>query len=147
MRQADIAYFAGLLDGEGCIRIGSFRNSAGQLRYRAFVSIAMTDPRPIRWLTETFGGGFYTDHKKTHPEHKVAYGWSLNARAAAMLIERAYPYLKVKREQADILFHFADTLAGMGGHGGTRPISDDLLEQRRAMFLAMRAANRKGRAA
>lgn len=141
----NLAYFAGLLDGEGCIRIGKFLNSSEEVRYRGQCQIAMTHPAPIRWLAKTFGGGIY----KHHPigVSKPCYYWQANAKDAAGLLQQALPFLKVKKEQAKLLIRFAETLTGPGGQGINKPIPASLLDRRRRMAELSTRLNAKGVAA
>jgi len=145
MTPEQIAYFAGLLDGEGCIRIGRFHNSGGVLRYRAFIQIAMTDEAPIDWLTSVVGGKKYIDWKRNDIKSKVCYCWQTNAKEGAAILRRALKYLLVKRERADLYIRFSETLCSQGGKGEMRPLSDELLERRKELFEENKRLNSKGK--
>lgn len=144
-KKEQLAYFAGLLDGEGCIGVWKFRNSAKQLRYRAAMSIAMTDKEPILWLFKTFGGGTYLDKKIGKTKSKVCHLWKMNAGDAARLLSKALPLLLVKKKQALNLIKFSKTLSGPGGLGEAKPISFALLKKRKRLADVSTKLNRKGR--
>ena len=142
---ADIAYFAGLLDGEGCVRIGRFKNSNGEIRYRAQIQIGMTDKSPIQWLKDTFGGGLYTDRKLNQPKSKPCYVWQVDAQDGKDILKQALPYLKVKYRQANNVIEFACTLTGPGGRGIAKPVPPKILQMRETLFNINKNLNAKGR--
>ena len=141
MTEIQVAYFAGLLDGEGCVRIGSFKNASRQVRYRAHIVIAMTDSRPINWLAETVGGKVYVDKKLRHGNSKICFCWNINASEGAAILTRALPYLLVKREQAENVLTFFATLQR---RNGAKPLAKNLLELRKELFFVSKNLNAKG---
>lgn len=103
----DLAYIAGLIDGEGCIsleppgmtRTGKFRAP------RARVIVSMTTPDVLHWLKATVGGGMW-ERKSRQPTQKPVWTWTLSGRAVAALLVGLLPYLKVKDEQARVAIAF-----------------------------------------
>ena len=144
-KDADLAYLAGLIDGEGCIRVGKFKNSAGALRYRASCVIAMTDGRPLKWVKNNFGGGLYVDRKLRHRCSKVCHSWMINAQSAATILRQCLPFLKVKHRQARLLIEFAATLR-TNNERRHRRMPAKLLETRKRLADRSTALNMKGRA-
>ncbi len=145
--KTDLAYFSGLLDGEGCLRVGRFKNSNGEIRYRAQCAIAMTEKAPIEWLHSVFGGGVYLDRKRNNPKSKVCHIWQINAQQASAILIQALPYLKVKAGQARLIVEFTKGLTGQGGRGINKPIPEILLKDRERMANLSTQLNKKGRAA
>lgn len=95
------AYVAGIMDGEGCIRIDKgFPTKANRLvnpAYALCVSVKMTDKNLIEKLRLSFGGGLYTerfDYKKD------IYRWEIRGGSAKEVLQYIYPYLNTKRSQA-----------------------------------------------
>ena len=144
MTDLQVAYFAGLLDGEGCVRIGTFKNSAGKLRYRAHVVVGMTDIRPINWLYEHSGGHIYVDKKLRKKGSKLCFCWNINASEAAAVLTRALPLLLVKHNQAENVLAFVQTLRKKKG---PRELAPAVLDMRKKLFLVSKSLNQKGRAA
>lgn len=69
--ERDLAYLAGILDGEGCFSIG--KSSKGYYNLR--VDVVNTDRRLIEWLHVNFGG--YTGDRNTEKvEWKNKQTWS-----------------------------------------------------------------------
>lgn len=145
MLDAQVAYFAGLLDGEGCVRVGRFKNSSKALRYRAYMVIAMTDPNPIIWLENTVGGKKYLDRSVRSGCSKLCWSWQVNAKEGSHILQRALPYLLVKGEQARNYIDFARTLSGPGGRGEAKPISASLLKLRKGLANRSLKLNKKGK--
>ena len=141
MTNEQLAYFAGLLDGEGCIRIGQYKNVIGVKSYRGFIQIAMTNKNAIDWLKENIGGGKYIDYKKNNPNSKVCYYWTVNQKRGKCLIKRALPYLVVKRQQALKFLQFCDTLQPSGYR---KRVPNKILSLRKILWENMKLLNMKG---
>lgn len=89
-----LAYFAGLLDGEGNI---AMKHSDYRIR------IGNTDISMINWLTENFGGRVQRERKR-NKNWKVLLRWEANSIAdCAEICEAVLPYLTTKREQVSAL--------------------------------------------
>lgn len=107
---ADLAYFAGILDGEGCITIIS---SEERLRVRMYVTNCGRGL--MDWLVEKFGGRVYA---RIADSGKTVYSWVAQEASIGPILVAARPYLKVKHEQADIAIsvreHGGDAIHGWG---------------------------------
>lgn len=89
----DLAYIAGIIDGEGSI----MRNPQGLW----IVRVNMTDRPLIEWLY-SFGGKFaFRGVPKAHPNHKPQYEWMVARQLDVVtLLEAILPYMRVKSERA-----------------------------------------------
>lgn len=107
MKIEDLAYLAGLIDGEGCISIFQ-RSDSNSLK--ATLTIAMTDRAPLDWASETFGAKVYEKRVTGAAENgwKQCYVWLVSTQKAAEILRNVLPFLKVKREQAALLVELAD---------------------------------------
>ena len=98
------AYLAGLVDGEGCISI-QYGKGRRNPTYSAKLVIAMTDYGMIEWLKNTFGCGSiwtaYRSKSSARPNWKDIHYWQLGSLAALDILRGVYPYLLLKREQAE----------------------------------------------
>lgn len=103
--QTDLAYLAGLLDGEGCFVIKPNNHE----HFTQSVTIGMTDARAVKWVQATFGGlVFYTATKSS--KNESVYTWTLCKRLEVeKLINEVKPYLKTKLLQALIMEEFCRT--------------------------------------
>src|SRR5229473_6023653 len=89
------AYFAGLFDGEGCVRINN--NTHG---YNLTVSLSITYVPILEIMRSAFGGSISIKTKK-RPEHKQLYSWQIGGREAHNFIMSIHPYLHEKRPQTE----------------------------------------------
>jgi len=106
MKQTDIAYIAGLMDGEGCIRIKKEKAYACQDRktpgYHASVQIKMVEEGAIRFVRDMLGGWYYRQ-KSSVKNGRPLYCWQSSDRQAETILKTILPYLRVKHDQADLV--------------------------------------------
>lgn len=150
----DLAYAAGLIDGEGTIGITELapggarpdgRCSRKSPQHRIYAAVTMTEPAAILWLHVTFGGHFQA-LKARRPHHKPTFRWSATSQTAAEVCDLIAPYLKVKRAQAEIAARFyRERLAG--NFQGSAGVPADELAARRAALAEIKSLNKRGAAA
>lgn len=102
--EEDLAYTAGLIDGEGCITILKDRNKSGGCRYVVRVTVKMCDTGAILFLKKKFGGGICK--QELEPPQRPAYYWYLDGLKSAYLLTNILEYLRVKRRQAELAIEF-----------------------------------------
>ena len=99
LTETEIAWLAGLLEGEGCFSLD--RPGGKNSRYRAFrISLASTDQDVIETVHRLTGAGrIETMWATVRAENqKTAYRWALNRRDhVRLLIDRTLPYLHERR--------------------------------------------------
>lgn len=141
---AVLAYAAGIIDGEGCIRIGRYTNTkTGKIGYRGMIQVGMTNRLAIEWLKDNLGGNFYVG-RTSYDRRKPCFNWIMRAADGAKLLSALLPYLIVKREHADLFIEFHKTVGKhLGRHGVPRLLND----KRRAMAVRSLELNAKGIAA
>ena len=100
METEDIAYLAGIVDGEGCISVMRLsRGNRSSATFMARISVAMTSEKIVRWIKATTEVG--TVHVKCHqPGRKKQWLWLVNSRNAVGLLRTLLPFLKLKKPQA-----------------------------------------------
>lgn len=135
-----IAYCAGLIDGEGCI--GAWNSTshkrAASPTAQVTVIVAMTTPRGVKLLHNTFGGTLKVAEK---PEgRKRQFVWKVVSRQAESCLNQILPYLLDKREQAEV----ALTLVGMRRERANtnRRLSQDEISARNACVDKLKALKR-----
>ena len=104
-----LAYAAGLLDGEGCIRIetGKGGKRAVSISYWLRVSITNADEPIVIWLKQYFGGQIHI-HQQKNPKWKVSYIWRITAVEASNFLKLLLPYIQIKKNQAEIAISFQE---------------------------------------
>lgn len=97
----DLAYLAGIIDGEGTIGIYYHK---GRNSYRVKIYVVNTYKPLIDWLGSVFGGFVY---KRNHTKWKTRYEWHLGENAMELL-KSLIPYLKIKKDQAILALGFRE---------------------------------------
>jgi hypothetical protein len=94
----NLAYVAGLIDGEGCIHLDCPRG----VTYRARVSVGMTEPALplLQGLRAEWGGTLYQLRKPTD-RWAGAWTWHLTGSPATALLTAIRPFLRLKSTQAE----------------------------------------------
>lgn len=130
----DLAWAAGFIDGEGHIGI----NMAGDSTQMA-VSVSNTDLRSIKRFAELFGGKLHYTTPGTGGKRPVHY-WRAAGHGAAGVLRQVYPYLVIKKEQADVAFDYAATLLPPGKRG----LDLSTRETRAALMYRLRSIRKAG---
>ena len=137
MTECELAYAAGILDGEGCIS-GTFSSTKRMAYVR--VSVQQKHPDLIDWLHQTFGG-----MKAVRPTRENILGfsggyvWQLDNRQVFRFLEKVLPYLILKRRQAELALAFESTMPGQGNAK-----SDAILLQQMLLIQELTALNLRG---
>lgn len=145
----DLAYLAGIIDGEGSIYIGNFSSNAstGAKYYQTNMEVANTDKALIDWLECTFGGLVNSRTPRQHAANarKQVWIWVASGDRLTHLCECILPYVKIKRRQVEIMLEMRSTYKGAGkgvsikGFSGVQPHSPELLAHRQRLMDEMRA--------
>lgn len=94
----EIAYIAGLFDGEGCVSVYHEKTTKYRLA-RIQASLSNTNLPIVEYLKDCFGGYVKT---RILPSGKLCKSWSVSCRKAAEVLTQLIPYLKIKRGQAEL---------------------------------------------
>ena len=121
--QSDIAYIAGLFDGEGSIyfarRIEKKKKHKGKgyrtsMSHRISMEITMTDESVIRWVHEVLGVGTVVrkprkGRRKDGTKYLMQYKWRCTFRQAYYVCCLIWPYAHTKLPKINqILEHYKD---------------------------------------
>jgi hypothetical protein len=163
-RKTDIAYIAGILDGEGYIGVKrmTVRKDAANRSYHARIQVRMVDEPAIAFLAETLGGAYYQE-KPSATRGRPLYCYSASDASAAAILRTVLPYLRVKRGAADIVLELRAMQANAAKHrtkvvgyrnfpnkyGTARQVpnlaySDEYIAGCERLWLAAKAFNRVG---
>ena len=106
MKRTDLAYVAGIVDGEGCITIGADHRKRNPDRpcWRLRVCVANTNEWLMHYLKFAFGGGISV--KQSGGRTRPCYEWTLHRGKAADFLVLILPYLKLKKPQAELAIKF-----------------------------------------
>jgi hypothetical protein len=114
-KEVDLAYMAGIIDGEGCFFIGTVPKKDGDgyisQHYRGLLKVDNTDIRLIEWIDITFSGTSSSNTKWTSTrrfERKI-FSWIATGDRLLDIAEHILPYLVIKKEQCEIMIEFRKT--------------------------------------
>ena len=108
----EAAYIAGFIDADGTITFGTSRKRKDGSRGlpMPMVLVVNTDWRIIELMKKLTGNGcaYQTKATKLRPDQDKAnwnpvHRYQITGLAAIELCERVYPYLRLKRDRADVL--------------------------------------------
>ena len=136
--EIDLAYTAGLLDGEGCISISKQKpNGWGRINtsHRLFVKITIGQEEVLNHLRELFQIG--SIHIQRHKRYNDGYAWWIASLQAVALLRLLYPYLRIKHKEADIAFEFAETYWQRGSSNRLPP---KVVQERERLYLKLQKA-------
>ena len=140
--ELELAYAAGLMDGEGYIGIKcSERDKIQRSRsHRVYVSLGNTDEKMVKFMLDKFGGTYYYAERKAS-NSKPMYTWKLSAISAVTFLGQVLPYLITKKERAEVAMEFQTTISNANKAKG---ITEELLEIRDSYMHEMHRLNKRG---
>jgi hypothetical protein len=96
MMEAELAWLAGLIEGEGCIyRKKSYRRREGATR--AGITIKMTDEDVVARATGLMNVGSYQRRPPRQPEHKPAFIVTIEGPKAEDIMRLIRPWMGERR--------------------------------------------------
>ena len=119
IRESDIAYIAGLFDGEGSIDIKKRKEKKRAGTYdcwRISMEISMTDESVLRWVTEVLGCGTLTKKprkglRKNGTKYLMQYRWRCTFRDAFYVCRLLWPYAHTKLPKIQqVIEHYSKEL-------------------------------------
>lgn len=146
----ELAYMAGIVDGEGCIglkgeRLSETKSGLTVKRAEARLEITNTDVRLIHWIVSHFGGNS-RPKKPANPKAKPAFSWACGGERAHAILSRLMPYLVMKKAQAECLICFVE-LGSNRPTGRGAKLGADVNAARNSLVDRQHHLNRKGLAA
>jgi len=120
MKKIDLAYIAGLMDGEAYIGIKKshpYKNLTGRVNpgYHERIQIRMVDEAAILFIAKTMGGWHFRE--KAHCNNgRPLYCYEASDQKATNILKQLLPYLRVKKESAKTTLKLRG-LKNKQGHG------------------------------
>ena len=149
LTEEDCAYAAAFIDGEGSIIIARAKNKLNRsgTTFYPYVCVTNTDEGVILFLERMFSPtSKYVKTPKNCEKTKAKYGFSGNKKAwvlrwtyenAIEFIEKIYPYLRVKKRQAENLV----ALQGLKHNAAQMSYDDEIIMKQFDLYLANRRLN------
>lgn len=115
-RKTDLAYIAGIIDGEGYVGI---KRSTPRNRvtpgYHARIQIRMVDEEAIAFVAATLGGNYYRE-KSNASNGRPLYCYQASDAKAESILRSVLPWLRVKRRVALIVLSLREMQANGAAH-------------------------------
>lgn len=125
----DLAYIAGLIDGEGYVGIKKsqpYHHLTGRVNpgYHARLGIKMVDEAAIRFIAESLGGWYFEEKRAVGGLSKRRlFAYQATDKAAADILRAILPYLKVKRPNAETVLALRE-LQGTASQHRTKVVGE-----------------------
>ena len=103
IKEVDLAYYAGLFDGEGCIQIVKTKTKH-RVQFQLWCSVGMTNYWILADLQSAFKGAIIGQTK--YGNRRASWIWRVVARQALTFLMEVLPYLKVKKSEAELAIKF-----------------------------------------
>ncbi len=142
MTKTELAYLAGLFDGEGSIFITKKVKGLSVPRHCLIVDLAMCNEYIPNLLKFNFGGSVHVRIAKDE-NHRMSWQWRATTREALHFIEIILPYLRLKRNEAELGIAFQKSLHPMNGKGSKKEVSEQELAVREAQRLLLHSLKDK----
>lgn len=138
MKRVDLAYIAGIFDGEGCICLRRAKKKGVALD----ISVVNTNEWLMQWLKFALGGNFYPVQKegRRNKNWKPCWRWTISSNRALDCLKLLYPYLRLKKPQAELAIKFQEARRGSG-----YSLTDEEKAVDEAQKIVMGEFNRRGR--
>ena len=122
--EIDLAWAAGIIDGEGTIIIQRKNPPSfnGLVRYELFLAVGMIHKPTIERLHAIFGRGYVM--KRRNKGQRVIFHWHVRVNLAAACLRLVLPYLVTKKSEAELALEF-DRARGVYG-GRITPSEDEM---------------------
>lgn len=143
---AELAYFAGIVDGEGCFYIGNYGKKSF---FQTYILVSSTDRILCDWLFTTFGGAVRESTPKQRAVNSKCpvYTWACTGDRLTHLCECCLPYLVIKTEQARIMLEMRSTYhSGLQykiGFQGVQHLPTHIVEKRNSLMTQLRSQHRR----
>jgi len=140
----DLAYMAGIVDGEGCFWIGKIRKKEGDgyvsEHYRGVLKIDNTDKRLLEWIEKAFSGTASARCRTTSTKRftRDIFTWTATGDRLLDLCEQLLPYLIIKKEQCEQMIKFRKSYTATLG---SNKLSDEAIAIRQECLEATHKLN------
>jgi len=147
----DLAYLAGIVDGEGCFHACKLKNKPGDGykngHYRCVLKVSNTDIRLFEWLQETFKGTCSAAFKETRDKlyKRDCYEWVVTGHRLLDICRQIHPYLIIKKRHCELVIKFRESFPINLGRGN-REISIEEQTLREECIAEIKKLNSRVRA-
>ena len=150
MKDTDIAYLAGILDGEGCIHIkrNKRKDCPKGVQYQLGVTVRMSNESICQLYQKYFGGRVY-QCKKYKSYYKQLWQWIVTSKQASAFLRIVLPYLIDKKTEAILGLEFQDAkmpVRAKMGHRGFISQPAEIVAIEESQYILMKNLHNKSEA-
>jgi len=118
----EIAYIAGLIDGEGCIRMQKqYDRKDWSPKYTPSINFTNTNRESVELISEFFGGTKIFEHYSGDDGfngNKVCYRTQISGKNLVMnILKKLIPYLRIKKREAELIVEYVENFIPARGVG------------------------------
>jgi hypothetical protein len=125
------AWLAGIIDGEGCIRISQYWNKREKCRgYDLVVAVTMTHSPTLTLIKQICHVGKIYKEAPRGLNRKPTYKWMSSDRQAAAVLRSCLPFMVTKKDQAQVALDFMVSKTLWGHPGSKRPVAPQEVARR-----------------
>lgn len=110
MTETEKAYWAGFLDGEGCIRIKINQPQKPRHNAQYFLQVSITNTNPVNNDKLRNLGAYIQRHIPRNGKWRPRYQAFFQCEKAKEFLQQVYPYLRLKREEAYLAIQFQELI-------------------------------------
>lgn len=136
-KEADLAYIAGIIDGEGSILITRDVYSNKNPVMRVIIRVGMIEEIALKFMHEILGVGRFYKEKPYHHKRAMNRLVITSYDEVKFTLEQLLPYLKVKKSQALLGLDFISNCRGKMGHW----LAPEAIDKRLQYWIKMRELN------
>jgi hypothetical protein len=129
----DAAWLAGVIDSDGSI---SVRADSGGRSHVAWTRVGQMRPEVVKRIGELTGTG------QVFEDARGVWNWNAAAQQARWVLERIWPWLRIKQRQALAAIDLMSQKATRGARGRWNPLTDEDVRRRETIRQAVLAWNR-----
>ncbi len=136
----DLAYAAGIIDGEGCIyaRVHMISEKRG-VQTLLQLQLMMCSETVVAWFANKFGGDVFIDQPRSL-NNRSRFAWQIRGRIVGIVLESLLPYLKEKKERATLAIELSKLL-GQSRPGKGRKVPQEEMSHRIQLAASIKAFN------
>lgn len=108
---ADLAWAAGIIDGEGSIFVMTQKRKDRErdTNYILRVSVQSTDPYMTKELQSLWPAAEFSVQRDKREECSNTLKWQVNGKKATKFLKEILPFMRVKHKQAKLAIEFQET--------------------------------------
>jgi hypothetical protein len=137
-----LAYLAGIIDGEGCFFVGKYKTSQAYgsgAHFHSLIRVTSCDEILIKWLETIFGGSRDSRYRWTSKKAfcRPVFTWQASGEMLDYICPQIHKYLVIKKKHCEIMMEIRKTYANIG----SKRLPQDIIEKRTIIMIELRKLN------